>query len=57
MSAKRELTKKETEKEQEKMGDRKSEAANNDMLTSMKAGFDNVHSEALGPITRKTEKK
>lgn len=49
MSTRREPTKKETEKKQrerEKMGDRKgddrSDAAGDDMLTSIKTGFDNV---------------
>ena len=49
MTTKRESIKNKTEKKQkerEKMGDRKgddkSEAANEDMLANMKAGFDNV---------------
>ncbi|CAK6959305.1 hypothetical protein NFI96_004927, partial [Scomber scombrus] len=54
MSSKREQTKKETEKKQrerEKMGDRKGDdrsgAANDDMLASMKAGFDNVSKQIV----------
>lgn len=54
MSSKREQTKIETEKkrrEREKMGDRKgddrSDAANDDMLASMKAGFDNVSKQIV----------
>ena len=64
MSSRKEQTKKETEKklrEREKMGDRKgdenrSDTANNDMLASMKPGFDNV-SKQIGTNNEENRKE